>query len=289
MDARPALTLTRRGLLGAAALGLAGCSGSTPAPEAKTFRYGHDHADQVGRLRTPGGKARGLVVLVHGGFWSRSYGADLMEPLADDLDSHGYATWNIEYRRLGDGGGWPTTFTDVAAAFDLVHRLPAKVNGLRPGLPRHAVGHSAGGQLVAWAASRTSGTPGGAPAFRAQHSFSLAGVLDLETAARHGIGGAAAAELLGGFPDQVPERYRRADPTLLAPRKPVTVVVAAQDQVVPARQATAYLASHPGAAVARIDVPGDHFALIDPSSPAWKVVRAAIDRASPRLAGLDTD
>jgi len=95
-------------------------------------------------------------------------------------------------------------------------------------------------------------------------------------------------QLLGGFPDEVPERYRRADPTLLTPRKPVTVVVAAQDQVVPASQATAYLARHPGPPVARIDVPGDHFDLIDPNSPAWTSVRRAIDRASPRLAGLGT-
>ncbi|RNL75531.1 alpha/beta hydrolase [Nocardioides marmorisolisilvae] len=281
--------MTRRGLLAAAAVGVVGCSSRNPAPASNTFRYGNDHADQFGRLRTPGGNARGLVVLVHGGFWSSSYGADLMEPLADDLHEHGYATWNIEYRRLGDGGGWPATFTDVAAAFDLVERLPDKVNGLRPGLPRHALGHSAGGQLVAWAASRTAATPGGPPRFLPERAFSLAGVLDLRTAARRGIGGAAVPQLLGGLPDEVPERYREADPLVLHPRKPVTVVVAADDQVVPASQAAAYLTRHRGPQVERIEVPGDHFALIDPTSNAWKTLRASIDRASPKLAGLGTD
>ena len=286
MVARPALTLTRRALLTGAALGAVGCSartGSTTSTKSRTLRYGHDHSAQVGRLRLPDGAARGLVVLVHGGFWSSAYGADLMEPLADDLDRHGFATWNIEYRRVGDGGGWPNTFTDVAAAFDLVPRLPGKVDDLPSGVPVHAVGHSAGGQLVAWAASRSASPPsdpGDQPVFRADHAFSLAGVLDLQGAARGGIGGAAVPELLGGFPDEVPERYREVDPALLRPRTGVTVVVAAQDQVVPATQAATYLARHRGAEVDRLDVPGDHFALIDPGSAAWRSVRAAIEDAS---------
>ncbi|MFL6023481.1 MAG: alpha/beta hydrolase family protein [Marmoricola sp.] len=292
MVARPPLILTRRGLLAAATLGVAGvaaCSSTSPGPESKRLRYGSAHPDQYGQLRTPGDRPRALVVLVHGGFWSSSYGADLMQPLADDLHGAGYATWNIEYRRLGDGGGWPATFEDVAAAFDHVHRMPGLVNGIVPGLVVHAVGHSAGGQLATWAASRTAGTPGGAAAVLPRHTFSLAGVLDLQGAARHGVGGAAAAELLGGFPDEVPDRYRQADPALLAPKQPVTVVVGAQDQVVPSSQAATYLVQQRGRPVTRLDVPGGHFALIDPTSQAWKRVRRALDDLSPRLAGRGTD
>ncbi len=62
----------------------------------------------------------------------------------------GWAVWNIEYRRIGDGGGWPETFADVAAAID-------HLDGLHPALDLDRVellGHSAGGHLALWAAGR---------------------------------------------------------------------------------------------------------------------------------------
>ena len=73
--------------------------------------------------------------------------------MADALKADGIATWNIEYRRLGEpGSGWPGTYLDVGRAVDHVRVIAAEH---RLDLSRVAiVGHSAGGHLAMWAASR---------------------------------------------------------------------------------------------------------------------------------------
>jgi len=79
-----------------------------------SYRYGSDPA-QFGELTLPDGRALGTVVVLHGGFWGARYDLSLGRPLAADLAARGYAAWNLEYRRSGNGGGWPATFEDVAA------------------------------------------------------------------------------------------------------------------------------------------------------------------------------
>ncbi len=204
---------TRRSLLAAAGAGLlAACSApgrsrstaaSSPSPSSPPptrHRYGPG-AQQFGDLYLPtagdGGRPRGTVVVIHGGFWQSGYALDLGALLGADLARRGWAAWNIEYRRLGDGGGWPATFADVAAAVDHLREL----DGVDP---RSVItlGHSAGGQLAAWAASRRgTGLPGGAPRVRVTATVPQAGVLDLRTAATEGLGGTAVPDLLGGMPD----------------------------------------------------------------------------------------
>src|SRR4051812_38433597 len=48
-----------------------------------------------------------VMVTIHGGAWHKRYGRSLMRGIAGDLLRRGWAVWNIEYRRLGGGGGWP--------------------------------------------------------------------------------------------------------------------------------------------------------------------------------------
>ena len=110
-------------------------------------RYGPDPA-QFGELWLPGGTSAATVVIVHGGFWRARYDLSLGRPLAADLVRRGYAVWNLEYRRVGAGGGWPTTFEDIAAGIDLLADLPVSTTRVA------AIGHSAGGHLAAWAAGR---------------------------------------------------------------------------------------------------------------------------------------
>ena len=43
-----------------------------------------------------------VVVTIHGGFWQAKYGLEENTPLDEDLTRRGYATWNIEYRRVGE-------------------------------------------------------------------------------------------------------------------------------------------------------------------------------------------
>lgn len=241
------------------------------------IRYGHEHPDQFGWFASPRDPSA-LVVLIHGGYWLSQYGFALLAPAGADLLRRGVAVWNIEYRRVGDGGGWPHTFSDVAAALDHVAELPLPPR-VREHLPVRVVGHSAGGHLAAWAASRDADTPGGAPRVQAESTFPLSAVLDLTTAAEDGIGNGAAVALMGGTPARVPDRYALADPTLRVPATGrVSVVHAEADQVVPRTQATAYVAAarKAGGDVTLSLVPGDHFALADPRSQAWQQIAGSV-------------
>ena len=150
--------------------------------------YGPDPS-QYGDLHLPAGQHRaGTVVLFHGGWWGPKYGADNLDGAAADLAGRGWTVWNAEYRRLGLGGGYPQTLADAASAIDYL----AALGGV--GTERViAVGHSAGGHLAVWAAGRAklpAGAPGAAPVVEIAGAVSLAGVLDLSTAAR-GKSGAA--------------------------------------------------------------------------------------------------
>ncbi len=233
-------------------------------PEPVRAAYG-SHAAQFGELYRPrDARHDGVVVVVHGGFWRAAYDLDLGRPLAADLAGHGFTAWNIEYRRVGDGGGWPATSDDVAAAID--HLAELDVDSTRA----VAVGHSAGGQLAVWAAGRADARVPLAAA------VSQAGVLDLNAAFRERLSNGAVAEFLGGTPEDVPRRYREADPLAAAPpAAPVLCVHAPADDTVPVAQSRAYVAAAPGRAVLH-EVPGDHFTVIDPHDASWHVVREAL-------------
>lgn len=209
-----------------------------------------------------------VVVLVHGGFWRQQYGKDLMVPLARDAVMRGYATANVEYRRVGGAGGWPATFVDLAAAIDVLADADAPLDLGRVVV----VGHSAGGQLAAWGVSRPALPPdaiGAGPAVRPCAAVSLAGVVDLATAAREAVGDTAVPDLMGGGPDEVPERYMVGDPAALAPPPvPVLLVHARDDDRVPLSQSVAY-AEVAGEAAQLSVVDGDHFTVIDPADASW--------------------
>lgn len=244
--------------------------------EPRRFDYGPDPS-QFGELTRPDGPPRGTVVVLHGGFWRAAYGLELGRPLAADLAAHGFTAWNVEYRRVGVGGGWPGTLDDVAAALD---RLAEPFDGTPVDAGAVvAVGHSAGGHLATWLAGRPAlpaGAPGAAPRATPRGVVSQAGVLDLAVAARTGVGRTAVTDLLGGGPDDVPERYAVANPIAVAPLAvPVLCVHAPADDTVPIAQSRAYVAAAGGSAALR-EVPGDHFTVIDPADPAWTIVRDAL-------------
>lgn len=284
------MVISRRGILGTATVlatlgSLSGCGGPTRpapgAPEPIRVRYGA-HPEQYADLHLPAsGTALAVVVVVHGGFWRAGYGADLGTPLAVDLANTGLAAWNLEYRRVGGGGGWPATFTDVAAGVDALRDRGQRAAGGRLDISRVVLlGHSAGGHLVVWAAGRhrlPAGAPGAAPAVRPVGAVSQAGVLDLVDGAR--LGGGAVTDLLGGTPETVPSRYRLASPVALAPLGvPVVCVHGTADNVVPLRQSERFVAADRAQATLESLKGVGHFELIDPVTPAWARCRAAVNR-----------
>ena len=244
--------------------------------------YADDHPVQVADLHVPRGDGPfPVAVMLHGGYWHAAYGKLTTRPLAADLARRGIAAWNVEYRRLGrgQGGGWPATFDDVAMAVDHLGVL----SDPRLDLARVSVGgHSAGGQLALWAAARCdlpSGAPGAAPSVVVRDVVALAPVTDLAGAGR------VVHALLGGSPEQVPERFRQADPGHRLPLGiPTLVVHARDDATVDIRQSRSYVAA---ARAAGDDVlllepdGGGHRGVIDPGSDGW---RAAADWLAKRSA-----
>lgn len=233
----------------------------------RRIAYGTDPA-QFGDLYVPArAEHPGTVVILHGGFWRARYGLDLGHPLAADLVTRGYTCWNVEYRRVGNGGGWPATADDVAAAIDHLARLDADTSAVV------TIGHSAGGHLAVWVAGRRDA------GVAVTAAVSQAGVLDLQAAVRDRLGNGAAVEFVGGTPDEVPDSYRAADPLAGVPLAvPVLCVHARADDTVPIAQSESYLAAATaaGAAASLHVVPGDHFTVIDPTHRSWTVVRDAL-------------
>ena len=210
--------------------------------------------------------APATVALVHGGFWKAMYDREHVRPLANALAAHGLSVASIEYPRVGmPGGGWPGTVTSTFAALRAV--LADEALG---GVPVVAVGHSAGGHLVALAGSEggVDGLAGVVP---------LAGVVDLALADGLRLGSGAASALMGGAD---PEGWHRADPARLRLGVPAVLIHGSDDDIVPIRVSRSYVESRdaedaPARLIALEGV--GHFELIDPlHDTAFAALLAAI-------------
>jgi len=213
----------------------------------ETVQYG-PHPDNVVDLR---GKGDDLVVLAHGGLWKQEFERDTTESLAIDLARRGYRTWNLEYRRLGDGGGWPGSGADVLTALDTLPVLPGGTRRI------FLIGHSAGAYLLMWAAPRTRSEV-------AMH-VGLAPLLDLRTAVDSGDVGA----------EQCSALIERGAPHQASPDGVPSVLVHGDgDQIVPVARSIAFAARH---GLTHHHTGVDHFSLLDPSKPEWAWVVEQMD------------
>jgi acetyl esterase/lipase len=250
-----------------------------PAPD-RTIAYGADPL-QVVDLWLPAGKApHPVVLMIHGGCWMTEV-ADrtIMNWIAADLRDRGIAVWNIDYRGIDRGGGYPGTFQDVAAAADLLAR-----DGAGYGLKTDrivAVGHSAGGHLALWLAARPSlpaGSPlrGDTPAMLAA-AISQGGLPDLEfssNAIGHGCGVDAPRAMAGQKSAARPDIYVDTSPIAMKPGAAHQLQVnTTLDRIAPPDYAAAYAAAmaRHGASVRNVTVAGEgHVELIAPDSRAWE-------------------
>jgi pimeloyl-ACP methyl ester carboxylesterase len=191
-----------------------------PTPADHVIFYGKDPL-QFGELRLPeGNELHPVIVVIHGGCWLAEYDLHHISPLATALTKEGYATWSLEYRRVGnEGGGWPDTFLDVAQGTDYLRELaktyPMDLNRVI------TLGHSAGGHLALWLAARHK-LPVGSPLYSEnpltiRGVVSLAGVGDLGLPEYQAICGCVVPKLMGGSPSEVPERYAQGSPIELLP------------------------------------------------------------------------
>jgi pimeloyl-ACP methyl ester carboxylesterase len=207
-------------------------------PGWETIAYGDD-PDHVADRRGVGER---VAVLVHGGFWRPAFTRSNTRALAVDLALRGWTTWNVEYRRAGV----EATLPDVAAALELIG-------------PATAIGHSAGGHLVLWAAAEGL----------VERAVSLAGVSDLARAAQEGIGNGAAVEFAGEEPPPHADPMRR-----LPLRAPALLVHGTDDDRVPVDYSRAFAAA---ADASLLELPGaGHFEVIDPRTPEWEQVAALL-------------
>ena len=228
------------------------------------------------------------LVVIHGGCWQASLpGTELMAYMSQDLRRRGYAVWSIDYRRIGDeGGGYPGTFLDAAAAVEKLKELAPKRKLDLTKLV--AIGHSAGGHLAVWLAARprlpkTSPLAKAMP-LRITGVVSLAGIVDLEAYRAKGpsaCGGPSTIDNLVDANRKNTNLYSDTSPAAMLPIGVKQIVISgALDRIVPPafgkNYATAAQAKGDSAAELTLEGAG-HFELIDPTSDAWRTIRAEID------------
>jgi acetyl esterase/lipase len=238
-----------------------------PAPGEK-IAYGADEF-QFGELRVPAGAGpHPVAIVIHGGYWRARYDLKHIGHLCVALGKDGFATWSLEYRRLGNaGGGWTGTFDDVKAGAEQIKKIAAtKKLDLQRTI---AIGHSAGGHLVLWLAKQK--------AIELRGVVPLAPVADLVRAWQLKLSNSVVEELLGGSPEKVPDRYHSASPREMLPLGVRQEIIHGdKDDVVPVEISRSYseAAVMAGDRANMLEVLGaGHFELIDPRSEAWHAVR----------------
>jgi acetyl esterase/lipase len=279
------------------------CTPATPAPEAASpamqpnnatygtdanlkasapdaiLRYA-DHPRGFAELRLPQGDGPfPLAVIYHGGCWKTGIASQAyMAPLATRWQQLGIATLNVDYREVGDGGGWPGSFADWAASAKLIDEVAARypIDRARVTL----IGHSAGALPAQWLASGQSadGPIGAREALKARAAIVLDGPGDVgaeqpafDTLCQF----SAVAPFMGGEQQRFPERYKAISPFTAAPQLAALLFVQAK---LPAPSAATQAALAAGGARVTIrENPGaSHFAIITPGNPLYTANEAAM-------------
>lgn len=254
----------------------------TEAPDA-TLRYGADD-QQFGHIYLPDDPVLApALLLLHGGCWQHAFGLAPMGQLARRLSQRGFAVCNLEYRRIGGGGGWPATFEDVAAGARAFIAAAGK-HGYSP-RKLAVTGHSAGGHLALWLAGRwrlpTDSTLRQHDDVDPAAVVSLAGIGDLAAALDGGICRGAPEQLMGGTPQALPERYELASPSALLPLAVPHWHVAGRDDVlVPLNHVRDFVATarRAGDQAELVEVAdAGHFEIVTAASRVFPQVEAVYD------------
>jgi acetyl esterase/lipase len=258
-------------------------------PDAR-LRYGDQPAQIVDLWLPKGAGPHPVVIMIHGGCWIESVASlNLQDFVSEDLRAHGVAVWNIEYRRLGDaGGGYPGTFEDAAKAIDLLGADAAKYHLSLDHVV--AVGHSAGGHLALWAASRRN-LEKSSPLWSAHPQRidtvvaigELGDLHDDPPVVAGGCGADTVAKLVGPPTAAHPNVYADTSPDLMEPSPAREILIhGAVDDIAPPKAGEDYRASalKHGGNPKLVIIPGaNHFDLVTPETDAWGKIRAVIFEA----------
>ncbi|MBP1314369.1 alpha/beta hydrolase [Herbaspirillum sp. 1130] len=247
----------------------------------KRIYYGKK-LDQYGDLRLPPGQGPfPVAIVVHGGNWLAVVNSDYMAPVAEILTNSGFATWNIEYSRIGSGGGWPGSFQSIAAATDFVRDLakiyPLDLNRVM------SIGHSSGGHYALWMASRKNirelsevfvPNP-----LQLKGAIALDGSPDIDAFGKLPRGKVIIPQLIGSTePAVISERMRDISPTLLLPTGGKIFIISQDSDRAPMQREYVRNANAKGDRAAYdIICPANHFTTADTENP---VVREKIIRYS---------
>ena len=251
-----------------------------PAPDA-TISYGAVALQVVDIWQPKGTGPHPAVLMIHGGCWQTAIAErDIMNWIADDLRAHGVGVWNIEYRGVDRGGGYPGTYLDVGAAADMFAARRAEY-GFRTDAPVVTIGHSAGGHLALWLARRSGLAKGdalrGATPLKVDFAISQGGLPDLRAQTDlpdHGCGNESASAMAGLSAEASAKEggeFARTSP----PEMPKGSARELQynndlDSIAPPSFGAAYGAE-------MVTTPGEgHAELIAPETISWGKQRAAI-------------
>ncbi|WP_143704512.1 alpha/beta hydrolase family protein [Porphyrobacter sp. TH134] len=250
-----------------------------PTPPDATLRYA-DHPRGFAELRLPAGDGPfPLAVIYHGGCWKTGIASQAyMAPLATRWQQLGIATLNVDYREVGDGGGWPGSFADWAASAQLIDEVAARYPIDRAAVT--LVGHSAGALPAQWLAARqgADGPVGAREPLTVRAGLVLDGPGDVG-AEREGFDTlcqfAAVDPFIGGESQRFPERYKAISPATTAPRLAQVLFVQAKLPA-PSRATQAAMASGGAKVTVRENIGASHFAIITPGNPAYAANEAAM-------------
>ncbi len=250
-----------------------------PSKPDAVLRYA-DHPRGFAELRLPAGAGPfPLAVIFHGGCFKTGIADQAyMSPLATAWQRQGVASLNVDYREVGDGGGWPSSFEDWSAAAGLI-------DSIAPDYPIDRgrvtlVGHSAGGLPALWlaAAQNASGPVGARQPVAARAALILDGPGDLgpEQTAFDGLCQfSSVAPFMGGNPYEKPERFAQISPNQQAPSLAEVLFVNA---ALPAPSAaTLNAVAQNGARIAVQERTGaSHFSTVTPGTEIFEEMEPAM-------------
>jgi len=263
-----------------------------PVKPTHRIAYGN-HPEQFGDLYLPNilpepHSQFPVIILLHGGCWRAQYGLSQLGQLSQALTQRGFAVWNLEFRRLGNGGGWPVTFEDVAQGTDFLQTIALNYH---LDLARViSMGHSAGGHLALWLAGRhhlpeTSQLKRDSP-LALIGVVSLAGIPDLISGVAQRICRGACEELVGGLPAAFPERYHETSPHFLLPfNVPHWHLVGENDPIVPVDYLRPFIEKARQQDTVHFEIIPEigHFEMVMPDTGSWPVIKEVLKQAVTRL------